>query len=115
MLICSCAVISDQDIELAVLEIMSQPGAPLPTPGVVWRHLSKKMNCCGCAPLAVSVIYEKMESLQAKGLISPCACAEALERLVRLDRATKAKQRRSSTTRQTPPSVIEELPLLAAE
>lgn len=97
MLICSCAVVSDRDIEQALLEIMNQPGAPLPTPGVVWRHLSKKMNCCGCAPLAVSTIYEKMESLEAQGLISPCACAAALERLVRLDNANKAKSRRSGT------------------
>lgn len=112
MLVCSCAVISDLDIELAVLEIMSQPNAPLPTPGVVWRHMSKKLNCCGCVPLAVSTIYEKMEILQNKGLICPCACAEALERLVRLDKLSKSKQRRSPTKPVLPP--LEE-PLIAAE
>lgn len=117
MLVCSCAVISDRDIELAVLEIMNQPNAPLPTPGIVWRHLSKKMNCCGCAPLAVSTIYEKMESLQAQGLINPCACAAALERLVRLDNSNKVKQRlggtRESPAPDTPPPVHADLPLAA--
>jgi hypothetical protein len=112
VLICSCAVISDHDIELAVLDIMSQPNAPLPTPGVVWRHMSKKLNCCGCVPLAVSTIYEKMESLQNKGLICPCACAEALERLVRLDKLSKAKQLRSAM-RDMPP--VLDKPLIAAE
>ena len=53
MLICSCAVISDHDVELALLDIMTQPDPPLPTPGVIWRHLSKRMECCGCAPLAL--------------------------------------------------------------
>ncbi len=83
MIICSCAVISDHDIELAVLDIMSQPDAPLPTPGVVYRHLQKKMNCCSCAPLAVETIYEKMDMLSAKGLICPCQCATTQDRLMR--------------------------------
>lgn len=111
MLVCSCAVISDRDIEQAVLEIMSEPNAPLPTPGVVWRHLSKKMNCCGCAPLAVSTIYEKLESLQARGLICPCAGAAARERLVRLD-SLKPKQRCVRRHAALPPAVY---PPVAAE
>lgn len=85
MLICSCAVVSDHEIELALLEIMIEEDAPLPTPGVVWRHLQKKLNCCGCAPLAVDVIYRKLEELEAKGLICPCACANALDRKRRVD------------------------------
>jgi hypothetical protein len=117
VLICSCAVISDRDIELALLEIMNQPNAPLPTPGVVWRHLSKKMNCCGCAPLAVSTIYEKMESLEARGLIQPCACAAALERLVRLDteksKALRRNGSRETPARETPSPIPEDLPLAA--
>ena len=51
MIICSCAVVTDHDIEAALIEIFSLPNAPLPTPGVVFRHLSKRMNCCSCAPL----------------------------------------------------------------
>jgi GTP cyclohydrolase FolE2 len=81
MIVCSCAVVTDKDLETAVLEIMSQPNAPLPTPGVVYRHLEKKMNCCGCATLAADTIYAKMEELEAKGLICPCACATAKTKL----------------------------------
>ncbi|MEQ1576386.1 MAG: hypothetical protein ABL894_01930 [Hyphomicrobium sp.] len=84
MIVCSCAVITDHDIELAVLDIMSVANSPLPTPGVVFRHLQKKMNCCGCAPLAVETIYEKMDALAAKGLICPCACATAQDKLSRM-------------------------------
>jgi hypothetical protein len=84
MIVCSCAVITDKDIELAVLDIMSQPNAPLPTPGVVYRFLERRMKCCGCAPLAVETIYAKMDELSAKGLICPCACASAQDRMVRL-------------------------------
>jgi hypothetical protein len=79
-------VISDHDIELALVEIMSQPDAPIPTPGVVYRHLSKKMNCCGCVPLTVEVIYAKVEELEAKGLVCACACATVRNKLQRFER-----------------------------
>ena len=75
MIVCSCAAISDTDIEKALTEIMSQPGAPLPTPGVVYRHLEKQMVCCGCAPLAVSTIYQKIDELAEQGVVCPYACA----------------------------------------
>ena len=67
MIVCSCLVITDKDIETALVEILSQPDAPLPTPGVVYRHLAKKMVCCGCSPLAVSTIYEKIDELAEQG------------------------------------------------
>ena len=82
MIICSCTVISDADIEQALVEILSLPDAPLPTPGIVYRHLQKKMVCCGCAPLAVSTIYQKIDDLAAKGLACPYACASAQGRLL---------------------------------
>ena len=85
MIICSCTLVSDRDIEIALVEIMSQPNAPLPTPGVVYRHMSKTMNCCGCAPLAVATIYSIMEKLEREGRVCPCACATAKSRLIRLD------------------------------
>lgn len=102
MLICSCAVVSDHDIELALLEIMIEEDAQLPTPGVVWRHLQKKLNCCGCAPLAVDVIYQKLEELEAKGLICPCACANAWDR----KRTVAAREAKSAPS---PASAIRKL------
>ena len=83
MIVCSCAVISDKDIEEALIEIMSLPDAPLPTPGIVYEHLAKKMVCCGCAPLAVSTIYEKIDHLAERGVICPYACACAQGRLLK--------------------------------
>lgn len=86
MIVCSCAVISDRDIETALVEILGTPGAPLPTPGVVYRHLQKKMDCCGCAPLAVTTIYAIVERLEREGRACPCACATAKTKLIQLDR-----------------------------
>lgn len=90
MIVCSCAAISDSDIEKALVEIMGQPGAPLPTPGVVYRHLEKKMVCCGCSPLAVSTIYQKIDELAERGVVCPYACACAQGRLLKCASDTPA-------------------------
>ena len=92
MIVCSCQVITDEDIERALLEILSQPDAPLPTPGVVYRHLEKKMVCCGCAPLAVSTIYQKIDELAERGVVCPYACACAQGRLLKCASDTPAQR-----------------------
>ena len=81
MIVCSCLIITDAQIEQALLEILRSPDAPLPTPGVVYRHLAKKMVCCGCSALAVSTIYEKIDELAERGVVCPYACANAQGRL----------------------------------
>src|SRR4029079_13809772 len=92
MIVCSCLVITDADIERALLEILSQPEAPRPTPGVVYRHLEKKMICCGCAPLAVSTIYQKIDELADQGVVCPYACACAQVRRLKCASDTPALQ-----------------------
>jgi hypothetical protein len=84
MIICSCTVITVRHIEEALIEILNEPDAPIPTPGVIFRHLSRKMNCCGCAPLVVGKIYELVDKLEAEGRICPYAGATAKVRLRRL-------------------------------
>jgi len=92
MIVCSCLVITDAEIEQALLEILSRPDAPLPTPGVVYRHLAKRMVCCGCSPLAVSTIYRKIDELAERGVICPYACANAQGRLLKRASDTPAQR-----------------------
>lgn len=82
MIVCSCGAISDREIEEGLIEILNRPDAPIPTPGVVYRHLCRRMNCCGCAPLAVETIYKKVELLERSGAISPYACDKARRKLL---------------------------------
>jgi hypothetical protein len=98
MIVCSCQVITDAEIELALVGILSEPNAPLPTPGVVYRRLAKRMVCCGCSPLAVRTIYEKIDQLAAKGVVCPYACAQARGRL---GKGTPAKAAQRAAGRQT--------------
>ena len=85
MIVCSCTLISDRDIDRAVVEIMSSSRALLPTPGVVFRHLKAKMNCCSCAPLTVAVIYEAMARLESDTRICSFALAEVRSKLARVE------------------------------
>lgn len=89
MIVCSCTTVSDHDIELALLDLLNQPEAQIPTPGLVFRHLSQKMSCCGCAPLAVETIYAKVEELERKGLVCPYRSLSARESLMRLQLRSK--------------------------
>jgi bacterioferritin-associated ferredoxin len=82
MIVCSCTIITDRDIESALIEVLNLPNAPIPTPGIVFRHLSKRMNCCTCAPLAVETIYDKVGELGRKGLISPTLSAATRSKLL---------------------------------
>jgi hypothetical protein len=66
MIVCSCHGITDRDIERALVEVLIRPDAPLPTPGVIYRQMEKRMVCCGCAPLIVSTIYSKIEKTADK-------------------------------------------------
>jgi len=94
VIVCSCAVISDRDIEVAVSEIMSASPGLLPTPGVVFRHLSKKMNCCRCAPVTVATIYSAMDRLEQTTRVCPFALAEARAKLIRIEERRERRQRR---------------------
>jgi bacterioferritin-associated ferredoxin len=85
VIVCQCTAITDRDIEVAVADIISRPNAPLPTPGLVFRHLSKRMNCCTCAPLTIRVIYDTIERLAATGRVCPFASAEFCAKLIQLE------------------------------
>lgn len=71
----------------------SSPGL-LPTPGVVFRHLNKKMNCCRCAPVTVSAIYSAMDRLAQSTRVCPFVLAEARAKLIRIEERRERRQRR---------------------
>lgn len=82
MIVCSCTIITDSDIETALVEVLNRPNAPIPTPGLIFRHLNRRMNCCGCAPVAVETIYDKVGELERRGLIPASVGATARNKLL---------------------------------
>ena len=65
----------------------------LPTPGIVFRHLQKRMNCCRCAPLTVSVIYNSMDRLEHDTRVCPYSLAEARRKLAILQSRRDRRER----------------------
>jgi len=57
MIICSCAVISSDDIERAVNWMRAADPQTIITPGKVYRALGKRPVCGGCAALFVSTVH----------------------------------------------------------
>ncbi len=59
MIICSCNVLSDEQLRKAAEEMRADPKGKLPTPGAVFRHLGCRPRCGSCFPSVIDIIHEK--------------------------------------------------------
>ncbi len=66
MIICSCNVISDKELEEGIARLQATYPHRKLTAGMVYRSLGKSFRCKGCLPLAVQVVKE----LRQRGLMS---------------------------------------------
>jgi bacterioferritin-associated ferredoxin len=51
MIVCSCALITDKDIEEAVTALRTNDPLVVLTPGLIYKYLGKRPSCGGCLPL----------------------------------------------------------------
>ncbi|MBS0242504.1 MAG: hypothetical protein JSS20_10020 [Proteobacteria bacterium] len=91
MIFCSCNAISESDVDRVLVELCARDEPPIPTPGLVYRELGKRMDCCGCAPLAVAVIYERLQALERDGRVCRFRCASIRDKLRVIVNKTGAK------------------------
>lgn len=61
MIVCHCNVLTVEDIQNAVDELLAEAPFSLITPGLVYRRLGTRGRCCGCFPLAIDVINAHIE------------------------------------------------------
>lgn len=61
MLICSCNVIDQKQIEETVLAMLEKDCWQLIVPGKVFREMAKRGRCCGCFPNVLETIIEVTE------------------------------------------------------
>ncbi len=100
MIVCSCAYVTDKDLEQAVLEVMSQPNAPLPTPGGYLSAFAEENAVLRVRAVGRRDDLRKMEDLEQRGLICPCACASAKTRMK--DLMNPPERRVTRTLRDAP-------------
>lgn len=61
MIVCQCNVISDRQIMDTAISLLNQdPWRPI-TPGLVYKELGKRYQCCGCVPVVVDAIVTAVE------------------------------------------------------
>lgn len=61
MIICSCNVISDKDIRVAVTKIREETPDTVLTPGKVYKQLGKRAQCGTCLQNAIEIIIEQTD------------------------------------------------------
>lgn len=57
MIICSCNVLTDKDLERAAAEIRDDPSGRIVTPGGCFKKLNCRPKCGNCFPMVVQVIH----------------------------------------------------------
>ncbi|NEN93958.1 MAG: (2Fe-2S)-binding protein [Okeania sp. SIO3H1] len=56
MILCSCNVVAQSDMEQVILELLSEDEWQLITPGLVYHAMRIRGKCCGCFPGVIDVI-----------------------------------------------------------
>ena len=72
MLVCHCNLITEREIEEAILQLLERDPWGLIVPAKVYHWLQKRGRCCGCFPNVVETIIRVTESyhsrLEANGM-----------------------------------------------
>ncbi len=63
MIICSCNVISDNDIRAAISKIRKRTPDTMLTPGKVYKQLGKRAQCGTCLQNAIEIIISQSEDV----------------------------------------------------
>jgi bacterioferritin-associated ferredoxin len=75
MIVCSCTMITSQDIAEAVAAIRAADPFVVLTPGLIYRHLGKRPSCGSC----LALITQQMLASDEEG---PSAASAATRRSV---------------------------------
>ncbi|MEW9806253.1 (2Fe-2S)-binding protein [Mesorhizobium marinum] len=61
MLVCHCNVITEREIEEAIIQLLERDPWTLIVPAKVYHTLQKRGRCCGCFPNVVETIIRVTE------------------------------------------------------
>ncbi len=66
MLLCHCNILTEKDIETAIVELLEIDPWQLIVPAKVYHRLAKRGRCCGCFPNVVETIIRVTENYHAR-------------------------------------------------
>jgi hypothetical protein len=66
MLICQCNIITQKEVEQAIIALLDQDRWQLIVPAKVYHSMKKRGRCCGCFPNVVETIIRVTEEYHAR-------------------------------------------------
>jgi len=89
MIVCSCNLITDKDIEQIVRDLLKDDPWQLIVPAKVFREFEKRGRCCGCVPNMVDIIIRVTEAYHLEQARNP---SELIDVRARLDALKQQKK-----------------------
>jgi hypothetical protein len=81
MLICHCNVITEKEIERAILDLLREDAWQLIVPAKVYHRLHKRGRCCGCFPNVVETIIRVTEAYHGRGEMARADVVSHMDRV----------------------------------
>ena len=81
MLVCHCNLITEREIEEAILQLLERDPWGLIVPAKVYHWLQKRGRCCGCFPNVVETIIRVTESYHLRSEASGDEVVSHLDRV----------------------------------
>jgi hypothetical protein len=66
MLICHCNIITEKEIERAIIDLLDSDPWQLIVPAKVYHYMKKRGRCCGCFPNVVETIIRVTEDYHVR-------------------------------------------------
>jgi hypothetical protein len=94
MLICQCNVLTQKEVEQAIIALLDQDPWQLIVPAKVYHSMKKRGRCCGCFPNVVETIIRVTEEYHARSV------TDGVDIVTHLDRVRELRGQYGSTTHE---------------
>jgi bacterioferritin-associated ferredoxin len=101
MLICQCNIITQKEVEQAIVALLDEDCWQLIVPAKVYHSMKKRGRCCGCFPNVVETIIRVTEEYHARSETDGVDVVTHLDRVreLRIQYGSKAHERRNASHR----------------
>ncbi|WP_082549916.1 (2Fe-2S)-binding protein [Mesorhizobium sp. Root157] len=101
MLICHCNIITEKEVEQAIIDLLDQDAWQLIVPAKVYHSMKKRGRCCGCFPNVVETIIRVTEQYHARSEAGAVDIVSHLDRVrdLRVQYGSRTHERRKSDHR----------------
>ena len=98
MLICQCNIITEKEIEQAIVALLDQDPWQLIVPAKVYHAMQKRGRCCGCFPNVVETIIRVTENYHSRSEVSGVDIVSHLDRVrsLRVQYGSRSHERRTA-------------------